>query len=332
MALVEHQFARRISHRALAAAITAVLLLYVASATVVAQNSTTLLVLRPTPTANGQSSDPNPTPAVQSDVSEIIIGGNPATITAWTPLLNGPTNLQLVVLLDYHQRIDVSPLSNQIEIQKLFDRLPSNVEIAVGYLAHGKAKIAQPFTTDHTLAGKALRMPTKREESDTGGPYYGLHDLAVHWPNPDPGKVRAVLVLTDGVYYDPPPYVYDFAAQKAVSQSIDMASQSLMRAGIAPFPLYSRSFWVPVPQPPACTKCLDQLAAETGGQAIYTPQTGQLTPLLDRFYEILKNEAVVTVAVKGSGLKRLDIKSGCVDRGGIVGPQSVMIGNQTPRK
>jgi hypothetical protein len=331
MVLAKHQFARRISSRAMAVAISALLLLYAASAAVVAQNATTLLVLRPAPTAKGQPSDPNPTPVLQSDVSEITIGGYPATILTWTPLLNGPTTLQLVVLLDYHQRIDASPLSNQIEIQNLFDRLPSNVEIAVGYLAQGKAKIAQTFTTNRTLAGKALHMPTKREESDSGGPYYGLHDLAVHWPNPDPKKVRAVLVFTDGVYYDPPPYVSDFTAQEAVSQSIDMASQSLMRAGIASFPLYSRSFWAPVPQPPACTKCLDQLAAGTGGQAIYTPQTGQLTPLLDQFYAILNSEAVVTFVVKGSGLTRLDIKSNHVDRG-VVGPQTVMIGNQTPRE
>ena len=128
-----------------------------------AQDTPTLLVLRPIPRAQTktQEIDLNTKPMLQSDLTEIKIGGKPATITAWTPLLNGPTTLQLVVLLDSQQRIGINTEFD--DIRNFFVSLPSNVEIAVAYMLQGKAKFAQPFTTDRILAGKALHTPSKED-------------------------------------------------------------------------------------------------------------------------------------------------------------------------
>jgi hypothetical protein len=316
---------------------TAPLLFVLVCTCLAAQETPTLLVLRPIPKVKSQRNDLAIAPIVKSDVSEIKIGGKPATITAWTSLLNGPTTLQLVVLLDYQQRIGVGHQFD--DIKNLFNSLPSNVEIAVGYLLQGKAKIAQPLTTDRTLAANALRLPTRDEaanpQNQDGSPYYCLQDLAVHWPDPDPKKVRAVLVFTDGT----PRYNNSGGANLQVNPEVDMASQSLLRAGIQAFPVFYLSPEIPIgPEKRGGVggqNKLDQLAEATNGQALYNPQittaTFPFSPLLYRFYSILYSEAVVTVAAKGSGLKSLDIKPSRDDLK-VVGPQEVMIGNELPRK
>ena len=319
----------RIFFAALAAA-----LLFPASAS--SQDTTTLLVLRPVPKAKADPSTPI-APLQQSDIAEIKIGGKPATITSWSPLLKGPTTLQLVVLLDSAHPFT---LDSQVDdLRNLFNRLPANVEIAVATMLQGKAKIIQPLTTDHALAAAALHPPSKEEaagpKADNGDPYYCLQDLATHWPDPDPAKVRAVLVFTDGIVrYNNSGY----ASQ--TNPTVDMTAQSLLRAGIAPFALYySDRPGTPLPGQIArkgCTDCLDQLAAATNGQALFaqadspTP-SASFSPLLYRFYAILYTEAVATVTSKGSGIKPLDIKS-TRDDIRIAGPESVTLGNILPKK
>jgi hypothetical protein len=305
---------------------------------IVAQDATTLLVLRPTP--KSKKADPSipVSPLLQSDVAEIKIGGKPATITSWTPLLKGTTTLQLVVLLDPAHPFSAD--SQVDDLRSLFNRLPANVQIAVGTMLQGKARLLQPFTADHALAGAALHSPSKEEaagpKGDNGDPYYCLQDLATHWPDPDPAKVRAVLVFTDGtVRFNNSGY----ASQ--ANPTVDIAAQSLLRAGTAPFALYSAgrpgTAMAGQIERKGCTDCLDQLAATTNGQALYyteinaqTPNTS-FSPLLYRFYAILYTEAVVTVTSKGSGLKPLDIKS-TRDDIKVAGPESVMIGNILPKK
>jgi hypothetical protein len=320
--------------RILFAAIAIALLIPTAA---LAQDTTTLLLLRPVPKAKKIDPSIPVAPLVQSDIAEIKIGGKPATITAWTPLLKGPTTLQLVVLLDPAHPFSAS--SQVDDLRSLFKRLPVNVEIAVGTMLEGKTKIIQPFTTDHTLAGAALHLPSKEEaagpKADNGDPYYCLQDLAAHWPDPDPTKVRAVLVFTDGaVRYNNSGY----ASQ--TNPTVDIAAQSLLRAGIAPFAIYSAGLpgtaMVGQMERKGCTDCLDQLAATTNGQALYaqadspTPDAS-FSPLLYRFYAILYTEAVVTVTSKGSGLRPLDIKASREDIK-VAGPESIMIGNVLPKK
>jgi hypothetical protein len=301
----------------------------------IAQDTSTLLVLRSMPKSRKADAPITMAPVLQSDVSEIKIGGKPAVITAWTPLLGGPTTLQLVVLLDSEQRIGVEHQFD--DIKNLFNRLPPNVEIAVGYLLQGKAKIVQTFTTDRALAGNALHIPTEENAADprnnNGNPYHCLQDLAFHWPDPGPKKVRAVLMFTSG--FDS--YSTRFQGMDTLNPDVDLASRGLIRAGIAPF-----AFLYEEPVPPigrkagGCRDCLDQLTAATNGQAFYYPPAAHAThvsfaPLLSRFYSLLNSEAVVTVTAKGSGLKPLDIKSGRDDIK-VVGSDSVMIGNALPVK
>jgi len=315
-------------------AMSAVCLLFATGLTA-AQDTSTLLVLRPRPKgvdrdkvrtlSPGEGANVVPS-IISSQVTEIRIGGKPAPITSWTPLLNGPTKLQLVVLFDSQLRIGLGKQFD--EIKTLFNSLPTNVEIAVGVMLQGRVVITQPYTTDRSLAGNALHLPTMEDALNPMKVSRGLtclRDLVVHWPDPDPKKVRAVLLFTNGSGSFPP--------------------IELERAGIVPFSVFYINLilendGVSYRFDPQTANVgyggqdnLDYLARLTNGEALYYPQqiTSTFTPLLYRFYSILSSEAVVTVTAKGSGLQRLDIKSNN-DEIKIVGPDQVMIGNEIPTK
>ena len=136
----------------------------------------------------------------RSDMTRTFwVGGPPVGEMARA---NGTHVLQLMVLLDSEQMLGAG--SGQFDsIKTFFHDMPANVEIGVGWLLQGKVVVTQPFTTDHNLAGKALVAKTREEaadpENDNGNPFSCLGYLARHWPSPSPGKLRAVLMFTDGI-------------------------------------------------------------------------------------------------------------------------------------
>jgi len=314
--------------RLLTAAACAVLLCAAACPVALAQE--TLVVLRPVP-AKMKKGEKHAalvtTPLVQSDVAEVKIGGKPVNITAWTPLLKGTFNLQLLVVLDSMEQIGINEQFD--DMKKLFNGLPPNVEIGVGYLLQGKVKITQGFTTDRKLAGDALKEPqdTTMAKNDNGGMYQCLRDLAAHWPDPDPKKLRAVFMITDGINrYN------NYQGSDQNDPDVLSAAAALGRAGILPFPFYYMDPITPQGRNEGGQlegqANFDLLASTTGGQALYTGQYAPATfdPLLNRFYEVLNSMAVATLDTKGSGFKTLDVKSSREDIG-VSGPDEVTLGN-----
>ena len=94
---------------------------------------------------------------MKADIADIKIGGKSAPITAFDPLLKGPHNLQLMVLLDSMQQIGSSP-GQFDDLKQFFRDLPPNVEIGIGWMLQGHVKIVQTFTTDRDLAGKSVSV------------------------------------------------------------------------------------------------------------------------------------------------------------------------------
>src|SRR5690349_7041081 len=88
-------------------------------------------------------------------------------------------------------------------IKKFVNELPPNIEVGLGYMLQSKVIVAQTFTMDRAAVGNAMKQKTMAEaanpKNDNGNPYSCLRDLAAHWPSPDPGKLRAVLMFTDGI-------------------------------------------------------------------------------------------------------------------------------------
>jgi hypothetical protein len=314
--------------RGLTAVACGLLLLSVAGSAAVAQD--TLVVLRPVP-AKMKKGEKHvgliTTPVVQSDVAEIKVGGKTANITGWTTLLNGTYKLQLMVLLDSEEKLGINEQFD--DIKKLFNGLPPNVEIGVGYLLQGKAKITQGFTTDRTVAGDALKQPqdTTLPKNDNGSPYQCLKDLANRWPDADPKKLRAVLMFTDGINrYN------NYQGSDQDDPDVLSAAASLVRAGIMPFPFFYMDPITPQGRNEGGElegqANFDLLDSTTGGQALYEGMyaPGTFDPLLNRFYSVLNSMAVATIDTKGSGFKVLDIKSSREDIG-VSGPDGIMLGN-----
>jgi hypothetical protein len=291
----------------------------------------TLIVVRALPAKlkKGDTTAALP-PLTQADISEIKIGGKPAPIKAFDPVLKGAHTLQLMILLDSMQMIGGNGQFDSIK--KFISTMPDNVEVGLGYMLQGKVVVAQPFTKDRDLVGAAMKEKTREEaanpKNDNGNPYSCLRELAAHWPQADPAKLRAVLMFTDGVIRG------NGQAQGGdqLNPDVDGASQSLQRAGIIPYPF----FWLDYPSIHSVGGQLEgqtnfsQLTADTGGEALYEGQfaPGTFDPLLNKLYSVLASEAVVTVDAPGNPGKftRLDIKSSREDIK-VNGPDSVMIGN-----
>jgi hypothetical protein len=322
------RFGRVLAFRRLFVTAAGVLLL-LSMGSAIAQDST-LIVLRPMPAKvkKGQKHIPLiTTPIVQSDVAEIRIGGQPVTITSWSPVLKGDFKLQLMVLLDSMEQLGINEQFD--DMRKLFNGLPPNVSIGVGYLLQGHVRIVQDFTYDRKLAGDALVEPkdTTESKNDNGSPYACLKDLANHWPEPDPKTLRAVLMFTDGINrYN------SFQGIDQDDPDVLSTAALLVRAGIMPFPFYYMDPVTPQNRseggPLDGQTNFDLLASTTEGQALYEGQYAPATfdPLLNRFYSVLNSMAVATVTTKGSGYKTIDVKSSREDIG-VGAPDGVTLGN-----
>ena len=300
----------------------------------------TLLVLRAMPTKAKKGEPFKPLPALaQSDIGEIKIGGKVAPITSVTPLFKGPNTLQLMVLLDSMEMVGGNGQFDSMK--KFFNDMPPNIEIGVGWMLQSKTVITQTPTTDRALVAKVLIRKTREEaaspKNDNGNPYSCLKDLAAHWPNGDPAKLRAVLMFTDGITR-----TNGNGQSKGDQQNDDVtaASQFLQRAGIIPYPF----FWMDYPPVDPNRHMggqlegqqnFTQLAKDTGGEALQEGQfaPGTFDPLLNKLYSVLQGSVVVTVAAPGGAGKfqRLDAKS-TKDDIKILAPDNVMVGNALPKK
>ena len=322
----------------LLAAAAGALLAFSVMAPALAQTPT-MLVLRAVPAKlkKGETAAALP-PLTKADLGDIKIGGKAAPVTDFSPLLKGPHNLQLMVLLDSMQMLGAKGQFEDIE--KFMRDMPPNVEIGVGWLLQSQVKIVQPFTTDRDLVYKAL-VPKTREEAanpknDNGNSYQCLRWLAAHWPDGDPGKLRAILMFTDGI-------IRNNGQQQGGDQlnpDVEGASQALQKNGIVPYPFYWLDPIVPDPNRNEGGSLegqqnFSQLTTNTGGAPLYDGMfaPGSLTPLLNKLYSILASEAVVTVTAPypAGKFEIMDIKSSRDDIA-IFGPDKVLIGNATSKK
>ena len=208
----------------------------------------TLIVMRAMPGNAKKAEDFAALPQLtKADIGDVKIGGKLAPVTDVSPLLRGPHVLQLMVLLDSEQMLGSD--GQFAGLKPFFNSLPPNVEIGVGWLLQGNVKVVQPFTTDRELAGKALMPKTRAEAAnpmnDNGNPFQCLRQLAAQWPDPDPAKLRAVLMFTDGVIRGNSTIMV--VGQDQMNPDVDGASQSLQRAGIVPYPFFWMDPQIPDP-------------------------------------------------------------------------------------
>ena len=303
--------------RILAVAAAAVLLIFAVAPQAAAQTPT-FYVVRGMPVHAKLTENFLPQqPLTKADIGDIKIGGKKVPVSDFQPLLNGPHGLQLMVILDSWQMLGAGP--GQFDaIKQFFHDMPPNVEIGVGWMLQSKVVVTQPFTTDHDLAGKALVAKTREEaanpKNDNGNPYSCLGYLAAHWPSPDPGKMRAVLMFGDGT-------IRSNALTNSgdqVDPNIISAGAKMEIAGIVSYPFFWQDPIIADPNRSSGSAVeaadnFSQMDALTGGTALvegmFAP--GSLEPLLNRLYSTLKSEAVLTVSDpdKPGKMSRIDLKS-----------------------
>lgn len=317
-------------------AATACALLLFAVAPPAAAQTPTLVVVRAMPDKAKKSElFPPQAPLTRSDIGEVKVGGKVAPVTNFVPVLHDPHSpvVQLMILLDSEQMLGSNGQFG--DLKKFISEMPSNIEIGVGWLLQGRTVVVQPFTTDRDLASKALIAKTREEASnpknDNGNPFSCLRDLAGKWPTPDPAKLRAVLMFTDGITRSNG----QAGSGDQMNPDVSGASELLQREGIVPYPFYWMDPIVPGEGRNEGGTLEGQtnfsdLASETSGAALYDGMfaPGSLSPLLNKLYKTLESEAVLTVNAPGKpgSFTRIDIKTPRDDIK-IFAPDSITIGN-----
>ena len=268
-------------------------------------------------------------------LAQIKIGGKVAPFVSFTPLLNGPHVLQLMVLLDSEQMLGANGQFDDLET--FLHSMPSNVEIGLGWLLQGQVKVVQDFTTDRDQVYKKLIPLTRQQaanpKNENGNPFACLRYLASHWPDADPAKLRAVLMFTDGIIRSNSEPGGDLTNNSDASD----AALKLERGSIVPYPFFWQDPFPAVPIPSTAGRTplggqdlLSQVVIDASGAALYEGlfAPASLAPLLKRLYSILDSESVVTVnsPEKPGKFSNLDIKS-TRDDIKIFAPDQVMTGN-----
>jgi len=242
-----------------------------------------------TVTAVGKK-DTNP-PAVTKDDVQFYLNKERTQAAGWAKA----EKLYLAVLID--DSLDSSVANQWSDLRAFFDAQPATTYISVAYIRNGTALLAQDFTKDHELAGKALRIPI-----GTGGafssPYLSLLDLMKRWPAS--GDRRSVLLISSGIDYfrggfGPKSPDLDPVIEHAQKQNINIWSIYAPDAGHR-----SRGFF----RASTAQSSLSQLSDETGAES-YSLGTGAPTsfkPYLDEIGVHLSNQYLLTF--HGSGGKK----------------------------
>lgn len=199
--------------------------------------------------------------------------------------------LQLLILIDDSAR---SSFGTQIQALKQFvEKLPSSVEVGIGYMRNGTNQMVSPVTADHAAASKSIRLPFGAGGADVS-PYESLADAVKSWPQ-SRAERREVIMISSGIeglgggFTPDNPYV-------------NTGIREAQKAGVIVFPIYNpsvgsgRGFW----RSTWGQNFLSQLADETGGEA-YNLNMGtpvSIEPFLSDILDRLNRQYILTFEAK----------------------------------
>jgi hypothetical protein len=235
------------------------------------------------------------TPEVTSDDVVVWQGKQRLQVTGFTPAREGRGALDLFILID-----DASHPSLGIQLDDLrafINAQPPTTSVGVGYMRNGTVQIAQNFTTDHSRAAKALRLPIASTGA-YGSPYLSVIDLMKRWPESQ--NRREVVMVTDGIdrFRGGPRY----RGLRYTSPDVDAASRIAQRTGTIIDTIFTRgvgrlsnNYW----EITNGQNSIAKLSEETGGNSFYLgtqnpvsfkPYLGSIQMALDNQY-LLEFEA-----------------------------------------
>jgi len=262
-------------------------------------------------------------------------GKNNLKVNAVIPAQGNNAALQLFILID--DTCDTSIGNNLTDIRDFVNAQPATTAIAIGYMSNATVQITQDFTTDHSLAAKAIRLPLGRLSAQDS-PYLSLIDLLKRWPQQ---KVRReIIVVSDGIDrlrgtnqfggmqssrnqmgMSPSRNLYGASPSSTGMPTIpidaDSASQLSQRYGVIVHGIYSpgvgrigRNSW----EAQMGQSGIGKIADETGGEyfALGNQTPVSFKPYLDRLQKVFDNQYYLVfeaVPQKKAGLQRVKISS-----------------------
>src|SRR6185437_5070327 len=226
------------------------------------------------------------------DVSreDVIVrqGKDRLKVTGWTPAHEGHAGLDLFILID--DSSDLSLGSQLDDLRAFINAQPQTTSVGVGYMRNATVQIVQNFTTEHSQAAKALRLPVASSGA-YGSPYLSVIDLMKRWPGHQ--NRREVITVTDGI--DRARGGPRYRGLSFISPDVDSASRVAQRTGTIIHTIFTRgvgrlgnNFWEITNGQNGIAKLSD----ETGGWSFYlgTQNPVSFKPYLDDLQSILENQ------------------------------------------
>jgi len=228
-------------------------------------------------------------------------------VTGWTPARGDRSGLDLFILIDDASNPSLGSQLN--DLRAFINAQPPTTSVGVGYMRNGTVQIAQNFTTEHSQAAKALRLPIASSGA-YGSPYLSVIDLMKRWP--EHSNRREVIMVTDGI--DRARGGPRYRGLGFISPDVDSASRVAQRTGTIIHTIFTRgagrlgsNFWEITNGQNGIAKLSD----ETGGESFYlgTQNPVSFKPYLDDMQKTLDNRYLLEFrAVPGKKSGRQYVK------------------------
>jgi hypothetical protein len=173
------------------------------------------------------------------------LNGKNAPLTSLQPI--PPSGAQVALLID--DGLSRSAGIQLGDLKGFAEDMPPGVEVFVGYMRNGTVEQVVPFTTDHSQAAAAVRLPLG-QPGISASPYFCLSEFVRHWPGagsnfgdrgpaendgaPGPQKARFVIMVTNGV----DPYNGSTSVLNQDSPYVASAAVDAQRAGVSVSSVY----------------------------------------------------------------------------------------------
>lgn len=227
-------------------------------------------------------------PAVNQADVQLMQGKERKQIARWAKA----EKLSLAILID--ESLDSEVASQWGEVKQFIEALPPTTLVAVGYASNGTVRVAQDFTADHALAGKALRIPLGTPAAFSS-PYLSVIDWMKRWPST--GDPRSLLLISSGIDY----FRGSFGP---IYPDVDTAISIAEKGNINLWSIYSpdsghrsRSFFLVN----TAQNNLSKLSVESGGESYYLGTSAPVSfkPYLDEIQMHLNNQYLLSFAGDG---------------------------------
>jgi hypothetical protein len=230
-------------------------------------------------------------PEVNREDVMVRQGKDRRKVTGWTAARAGQAGLDLFILID--DTSDPSLGSQLDDLRAFINAQPPTTSVGVGYMRNATVQITQNFTTEHSQAARALRLPVASSGA-YGSPYLSVIDLMKRWPG-HPNR-REVIMVTDGI--DRARGGPRYRGLSFISPDVDSASRVAQRTGTIIHSIFTRgvgrlgsNFWEITNGQNGIAKLSD----ETGGWSFYlgTQNPVSFKPYLDDLQSILDNQYIL---------------------------------------